>query len=415
MNNRMMLEYADGNGLTPLVWFNIFYPAYAVKVKYKYPTSDPADYRDRALLQLINLGISYDTACALLMIADPHKTILRRFKSDYPGPQLVRFDMDLNRDVLTPAGERKINQIELTREGMSCCFIDGYNGTPFPIDVVKNLTDRFCFKDVDTFPGGIYPFAADIEQKIIELNAKVTDGKGNEYQYKLGIPEGSRETSMSSLGPKWMTNLSIGIFLKGTQVVRSIFCDNSNQPVSPFGWLGKIDEFKLTVNLKKNKFYYINDKSAVNNVFTQDSLSDLQKLQKLIASLIGKEYGSEIESHISVEIDSTTSQCHIKINSFKSITRNRSRLLSLIEERLMPIQLNGLIGTLFLEVTADDEYTKELGELRQKINKSTKDLTDIINEIINKYPKDWRQILIDIDRHDLLFEYDVEHYITYGK
>ena len=130
MTDAIFIEYAKTNGLIPFAWFEINYPTYAVKVKYKYPTSDPADFRDRALLQMIDRGMPYSTACSLLMVTDPHQSILQRFKSDNPGPQLVHFDKMLNRLALTPIGRQRIEQIELAREGVSCCFIDGFTGKP---------------------------------------------------------------------------------------------------------------------------------------------------------------------------------------------------------------------------------------------------------------------------------------------
>ena len=33
MNNNVFLEYAESQGLTPLIWFEINYPTFAVKVK----------------------------------------------------------------------------------------------------------------------------------------------------------------------------------------------------------------------------------------------------------------------------------------------------------------------------------------------------------------------------------------------
>lgn len=148
MNNNTFLEYAESQGLAPLIWFDISYPTFAVKVKYSYPTSDPADFRDRALLQLIDLGMPYATACAILMVNDPHQTILERFKSDTPGPQLVHFDKNLNRLALTPMGKHKVERIELAKDGVACCFIDGFTGTPFPTDVVSGLADRFNCSDI---------------------------------------------------------------------------------------------------------------------------------------------------------------------------------------------------------------------------------------------------------------------------
>ena len=163
MNNSIFIEYAKANGLRPVAWFDINYPAYAVKVRYMYPTSNPADFRDRALLQLIDIGIPYPTACAILMIDDPHKSILERFKSDVP--QLVQFDKELNRLALTEIGKLKVERIELARNGVSSCLVDGFTGLPFPKDVVKYLSNGFSWKDASKIPGGVYPFEPAIEQR----------------------------------------------------------------------------------------------------------------------------------------------------------------------------------------------------------------------------------------------------------
>jgi len=410
MTDNTILEYANANGLTPLAWFDINYPAYAVKVKYKYPTSDPADFRNRALLQMIELGVPYRTACSLLMVTDPHEAILERFKSDNPGPQLVHFDKAQNRLALTPIGRQKIEQIELARDGVSCCFIDGFTGEPFPSDVVENLSDRFTCWDINSIPGGIYPFEADIERSISELNAKANDGKVRNYQKRLAIPEGAKEMSMTSLGPKWMKNLSIGIFLKGSDVVRKIFCDDKAKPISPFGWLKDVKSVKLDGNAQGKRFSYLIDKSGDTSMFTKESAD----LSQTILHAVEKEYGSEFGRQISLEIIPETSQIHIFIHHIDNETLNRSRMLSIIERGIMSIQLNGLTGSLFIKVKASEEINY-LGHLRKRIDGLGRDWHDAINMVREKFPDDWRQTLIAIDRHDLLFRYDVEQYIKYGK
>ena len=410
MTNKTLIEYAKAHGLTPLAWFEITYPAYAVKVKYKYPTSDPADFRDRALLQMIDRGISYSTACSLLMVTDPHQTILQRFKSDNPGPQLVHFDKMLNRLALTPIGRQRIEQIELAKDGVSCCFIDGFTGNPFPNDVVDNLKNRFECYEIYNNPVGIYPFDANIEHKIVELNARVNDGKGRNYQKRLGIPENARETAMTSLGPKWMRNLSIGIFWNGAEVVRKIFCDDRANPISPFGWLENINTFKLDGNVRSRKFVYVIDNSDCTNVFVNNS----NDLNQLILSTIRTEYGAEFVKEINLTWNPKTSQFQIFINSIDETTRNRSRILSTIENGIMSIKLTGMTGSMFIEVKAS-EIINSLGHLRNKIDKSDHDWHEIIDMVRKDYPNNWRQTLIAIDRHDLVFRHDIEQFIKYGK
>lgn len=410
MTNNIFIEYAKANGLTPLAWFEVDYPAYAVKVKYKYPTSNPADFRDRALLQMIDLGMPYSTACSLLMVSDPHQSILQRFKSDNPGPQLVHFDKTLNRLALTPIGRQMVEQIELAKDGVSCCYIDGFTGYPFPIDVVNNLKDRFECKEIHNIPGGIYPFSANIEQQIENLNARVNDGKEKHFQKRLGIPENSRETVMTSLGPIWMSNLSIGIFQKGAEVVRKIFCDDKPNAISPFGWLENLDYFKLYGNVASKKFFYVRNKSDIANVFVNNS-SDLRNL---ILSFIEKEYGTEFVKGISLTWHPDISKFQIVINSIGETTHNRSRILSIIDRGIMSIKLKGMTGFMFIEVKAS-ENINSLGQLRKKIDKSGCDWHEVIDTVRNDYPNNWRQALIAIDRHDIVFRHDIEQYIKYGK
>lgn len=410
MNNKTFLEFAESQGLVPLIWFDISYPTYAVKVKYSYPTSDPADFRDRALLQLIDLGMPYATACALLMVNDPYHTILERFKSDTAGPQLVHFDKNLNRLALTPMGKRKVERIELAKEGVACCFIDGFTGIPFPTDVINGLVDRFDCSDINKNPGGLYPFDPNVEQRLIALNARLNDNKGRKYLYRLGIPEKSKETSISLLSPRWMKNLSIGIFLDGQEVVRKIFCDKSINPVSPFGWLENLNAFKLT-GCGNNHFSYVKEKESNTDVFTQVSFSSLRQLYECA---VEKEYGSDFLKDITLTVDPETGRCTIEIQHLGANMRNRSKMFSFIEKGLMPIRLLGVSGSAFVNVKATQEITN-LGHLRKNINVSNADWQQTVDCLKHKYPGHWRQILIDIDRHDLLFRHDVENYIKYGK
>lgn len=413
MNNTSFLEYAEDQKYVPLIWFDINYPTFAVKVKYSYPTSDPADFRDRALLQLIDLGMPYSTACAILMVNDPHQTILERFKSDTSGPQLVHFDKALNNLALTPMGKHKVERIELAKDGVACCFIDGFSGAPFPIDVINGLSDRFICSDIKNNPGGLYPFDPNIEQRLVELNAKLNDNKGRRYSYRLGIPEKSKETSMSLLSPKWMRNLSIGIFLDDQKIVRKIFCDKATDPISPFGWLENLSAFKLTGNGNNRRFSYIKEDEENTNAFTKVSSDSLRQLYEYSMK---KEYGSEFLQNLNLSVDMKTGQCTIEIQHLDATTRNRSKILSFIEKGIMPIPLPGLVGTAFIKVQGTQEINN-LSRLRNEINQSNVDWHQIIKRLQDQDEdsNNWRQILIAIDRHDLLFRHDVEKYIKYGK
>lgn len=411
MNNDAFLEYAENQRLVPLIWFDISYPTFAIKVKYSYPTSDPADFRDRALLQLIDLGMSYETACAILMVNDPHQAILWRFKSDTPGPPLVHFDKNLNRLSLTPMGKHKVERIELAKDGVACCFIDGFTGTPFPKDVVSRLSDRFNCSDIKSNPGGLYPFDPNVEQRLVELSARLNDNKGRKYSYRLGIPEKSKDTLISLLSPKWMKNLSVGIFLDGQKVIRKIFCDKSMEPISPFGWLENLNAFKLTGSGNNRRFSYVKEEESNTNVFTQVSLSSLRQLYEYAME---KEYGSDFLRNLNMTIDTETGQCTIEIQQLGATTQNRSKMLSFIEKGLMPISLPGLVGSAFIYVKATQEITN-LGYLRNDINQSNADWHQIIDRLKHEHSDNWRQILIAVDRHDLLFRHDVENYIKNGK
>ena len=405
MNNSTFLEYAEANGLRPVAWFDINYPAYAVKVRYMYPTSNPADFRDRALLQLIDIGVSYPTACAILMIDDPHESILKRFKSDVP--QLVQFDKELNRLALTEIGKLKVERIELARNGVSSCLVDGFTGLPFPKDVVKYLSNGFSWKDASNIPGGIYPFEPAIEQKIIELNTKINECKGDKFQYRLGIPDKAKETSMTPLGTKWMTNLSMGIFLKDTEIVRRIFCDNVANPISPFGWLINPNILKITQRDKTSRFSLKLADQDKSEIFTGISSDDLRQM---IAEQIKQEYGPEFIKFNEVDANAETGLCILRLNTIDPVAKGRERLLSAVNKGVLSLQLKGMNGSLFVTLQPDSKISA-LVCLRAQIDESIDSWESIISELKEKYPTAWRQTLIAIGRHDLLFRHDVTQYI----
>lgn len=411
MNNEIYLKYAKENGLRPMAWFEVNYPAYAVKVKYLYPTSDPADFRDRALLQLIHIGIPYQTACSLLMINDPHESILQRFKSNTHGPILVSFNKALNRLDLTPIGQQRVERIDYAKNGVSCCFIDGYTGEPFPIDVIKGLRDRFICREIVHIQNGEYPFNPDIERKITEMCTKLNDGKGNNYTQRLRLPDKSKEAEMIPLGPQWMKNLAVAFFIKNSKVVRRLFCDNSC--ISPFGWLANLDSVKLIAAEKsqKEEFIYRVCKPAEPALFTSDAFG---KLANMISTSVNNEYGTEFTkcSDLNTAID--TGQCSLKIRSLANVKRHRGQLLSLIEKKFLPVQIPGIVGTLFVDIDSTEEIFN-LASLHKEIDNSESDWHKVVSTIKERYRDKWRNTLIAIERHDLLFRYDVEQYIHYGR
>lgn len=410
MTNKDFITYARKNGLTPLAWFNITYPAYAVKIKFKYPTSNPDDFRDRALLELIDLGIPYSTACALLMIKDPHEAILQRFKSSESTPQLVHFDKKLNRLALTPVGRMRVQNEILTRDGIATSFIDGFSSEPFPIDVVKSLTDgRYDKSDVVRSPSGDFPFDPDIDRSLIKLNRKLIEGKGHDYHHRLGIPANAMETQMSHIDTNWITNLAIGVFLKDSRIVRRIFCDKNPNPVSPFGWLQNLDGFKLTIN--GGKFGYTKIHPATSDLFKNLSEKDFTKI---VMSELKSAYGNDFSRECTLGIASDTGQVTLHVSKIGKESKNRRKLFPQIKEGIMPIPMNGIVGSLFIRVTGDDSLLN-LAKISSIINQSDQTWIEIIDGLKYIYPDNWRRILVDIDRHDLLFRYDVERFIHYGK
>lgn len=408
MNNAAFLEYAQANNLRPVAWFEINYPTYAIKIRYTYPTSDPTDFRERALLQLIDIGVPYVTACALLMIDDPHKSILERFKSDVP--QLVYWDNGLNRFALTELGKLKVERIELSKNGVSSWLIDGFTGSPFPKDVIQNLSNGFNWKDAITNPAGFYPFEPAIEQRIEELSTRINESKGDKYQYRLGIPEKAKEVAISPLGPKWMTNLSVGVFLKDSEVVRRIFSDNTNNTISPFGWLSSPNILKITLRDKTHFSLKLAERAKF-DAFTDISIDDLRGI---VATEIGQVFGSEFIKSNGIEVNAETGLCVLKINTVNAVVKGRERLFSAICKGFLPLQLKGMKGSLFVSLqSAADIYA--LANLRAGIDESHRSWEDIIRDIKEKYPSSWRQTLIIIERHDLLFRHDITQYIKYGK
>ena len=208
-----------------------------------------------------------------------------------------------------------------------------------------------------------------------------------------------------------MKNLSVGVFTNGTEVVRKIFCDDKVKPISPFGWLENIDSFKLTGSVHSMRFAYIKKQQKSANLFVDIPSNDIIRVVK---ASIEVEYGSEFVNCISLYYDSETSRCVLQVNSLDNVMAGRSRILSVVEKKNMGIQLRGITGTLFIEVNANDSVNN-LALLRKKIELSTQDWHEIIKRVRTEYPNNWRQTLNSIGRHDLIFRYDIENFIKYGK
>lgn len=409
MNKAIILKFAADHELEPLAWFVFKYPAYGVKIQFKYPTSNPADFQDRALLQLIDLGIPYQTACDLLLIDDPHESILHRFRSDNPGPQLVGFDKMQGRQVLTPLGKQRADKPQLTKNGVISSYIDGVQCTPFPIDVVEKLKNGiFHCEEVSYVPNGDYPFDPNIEHLLEELNVKLNDKKGSKYLQRLQLLCDAEEVRMKCLGAYWSTDLSIGIFVKEGAVKNYLFCGDIPTPVSPFGYLHNLKEIKLTV--ANDRLYYSKHPDSSEGLFYN---LDYSTLKQLIIRELEQEYGVGIWSKDNLNIDSNTGVASLHLKSLEGAKSKRMKILKAVSSRCISVRLPGLSGNFFIKISASKDI-EEISKLRMEIDKSSDDWHDIIRKVQTEYPTMWRNILIDIGRHDLLFRHDVENYIHYS-
>ena len=244
-----------------------------------------------------------------------------------------------------------------------------------------------------------------------ELNTRINEGKGDKYQYRLGIPDKAKETSMTPLGTKWMTNLSMGIFLKDSEVVRRIFCDDSANPISPFGWLVNPNILKITRRDETSLFALKLAEQDKSEVFTGISSDDLRQM---IAEQIKQEYGREFIKFNEVDANAETGLCILRLNTIDLVVdlvaKGRERLLSAVNKGVLSLQLKGMNGSLFVTLQPDSKISA-LACLRAQIDESIDSWENIISELKEKYPASWRQTLIAIGRHDLLFRHDVAQYI----
>ena len=109
-------------------------------------------------------------------------------------------------------------------------------------------------------------------------------------------------------------------------------------------------------------------------------------------------------------MNADTGLCVFSINTIDAIAKGRERLLSAVNKGILSLQLKGMNGSLFVTLQPDPKISA-LACLRAKIDESRAPWEDIISELKEKYPASWRQTLITIGRHDLLFRHDVTQYI----
>lgn len=411
MNKDTVMKYAEAKGLEPLAWLELRYPAFAVKVQYSYPTSDPSDFQDRALLHLIDIGIPYRQACDLLLIDDPHDSILRRLKSDDPGPQLVHFNTQINRLALTPMGKARVEREQLVRTGTRVSYIDGFTGEPFPKDLVEQLKgDQFDAEGVaDRLPNGEYPFDADIEQRIRAIETKVNDNKGDRYLQRLMLPPNAKEISLRSLGPRWVKNLSIGVFLKEGVLKRHLFCGDRTEGISPFGYVRDISKMTLTANPTTKKFGYKISNGAEDRLFSQ---KDSGAAERLLLMLLEKEFGIDKSCDCTLTQDAETGALSFEINRVGGSKTKKIKILKGVSDKIISTSLPGLAGNLFLK-TKGSEQVEHIAHMRAKINEASGDWHEVVDALKEKYPENWRNILTETGRHDLLFRHDLKQYIHY--
>lgn len=405
MNKETIINFATSKKLTPVAWFGIKYPAFAIKVRYHYPSSDPSDFQDRALLRLIDAGIPYNTACAILLIDDPHESILRRFSSSDPGPQLVNFDKELNRRALPPMGRARIERPVLNKRAVASCFIDGVSCEPFPKDVIEHLeSNRFHPEEIGFIANGDYPFEPTVESRLEELNTRLNDKKDKKLLLRLQLPSNAAEMSISLIDPEWIRDLSIGVFLKDEEIQRYLFCSDSESAITPFGYVQNLDLFKLTVNEKK--FGYRKDSQNSPSLFAAKTST----LTEMLLAGIEHRYGKGVVSQSDISINPQTTVPEVYIENLDGAKSSRLKLLSSISEGYMSIPMSGLAGDIFIKVKTTPEVYN-LSALKEMVDCSVGDWHKSVQEIQNRYPDKWRKVLLDIGRHDLLFRHDIENFI----
>ena len=414
MNEKSIIKFAERYDLTPVAFFRINYPAYSVKIKYKVPTNDPLDFMQRALLRLIGAGISYKEASALLLINDPHNSILKKFKND--DPVLVAFNHSKNRDDLTPLGRGRVERVVLTKSITVSGFVDGTTGEPFPMDMVENLENsRFHYEDIGYVPNADYPFDPEVESKLKKLETDLLESKTKNSKKRLRLPAKAVEIGISLLEGVWITDLSMGIFIKAGEVKRYIFCGNSDNVVSPFGYLQNPDAVSLFADPKNKTLTPRVFQDPVPTVFEGSH----EGIRGLVFDSLTKLYGpSQISSH-NVKVDMFTGLTEVHIDKISGSKKQRARLLNDIENgatdsgcRFLRVKLPALHGVIYVKA----DVSAQIGAISQMKQKMVKDAMNWKHQVAmvkKEYPDSWRQVLLDIGRKDLLFMHDKENFIKY--
>ena len=402
MNNQTIESFAKAEGLEPIVWFGIKYPSYSIKVKYSHPTSNPEDFKNRALLRLIDAQIPYVTACDILLIDDPHRSILWRFKYPESGPQLVMYDERRKCDVLTSMGQSYIEKPIVTKQSTESRFIDGFTCRPFPKDVVEKLeNDRWHSESTSYIPNGYWPFYN--ENDLVKLNN--TRDKG--ILKRLQLPTNVTESSFSLIDYEWIKDFSIGIFLKNGSLKRYIFCGDNASPICPFGYLQNVECFKLVINQKKDIVSYKKDTNQKND---EIFLNDIDAIINLINRRLESQFVLTNSNAYSIEKSGFVPEIYVK--ELSGTKKKRTKFLEFIYDGYMTLPLPGITGSLFVRVKASPQI-QDLAKMKKEIEVSEQNKFKHIEDMQRKYPDRWRTLLLDMGRHDLLFLYDVEHFIKY--
>ncbi len=165
-----------------------------------------------------------------------------------------------------------------------------------------------------------------------------------------------------------------------------------------------LDLFKLTVNEKK--FGYRKDSQNSPSLFAAKTST----LTEMLLAGIEHRYGKGVVSQSDISINPQTTVPEVYIENLDGAKSSRLKLLSSISEGYMSIPMSGLAGDIFIKVKTTPEVYN-LSALKEMVDCSVGDWHKSVQEIQNRYPANWRKVLLDIGRHDLLFRHDIENFI----